>query len=479
MEKGMYIGGEWLQAEGGRTFAVTNPSTGETVGVVADAGAEDARRAVDAAHGALSAWADLTGRERGAFLQKVWNLMRQKRDDLARLMSEEMGKPFGEAKGEIAYAMEFVAWYAEEAKRVYGETIPATFGNQRLMVIKRPVGVVAAITPWNFPAAMVTRKIAPALAAGCTVILKPAEQTPLTAAAMFEIFHEAGLPAGVVNLVTTSNPAAVAEVFLKDDRVRKLGFTGSTEVGKLLMRGCADGLKKISLELGGHAPFIIFPDADIAKAAKDAALAKFMNAGQACVCVNRIYVHESVAQEFTDAFVARVKKLRVGPGLAEGTNVGPLIEPAALEKVHSHVEDAVRLGATLLCGGSRLTEGDLARGNFYAPTVLGGVTGEMRIHNEETFGPVAPVLTFSDENEVLERANASRYGLAAYVYTRDIGRMFKMAEKLEYGLIGVNEPFPGSAQAPFGGMKESGMGREGGRQGIEEFLETKTISIQI
>jgi succinate-semialdehyde dehydrogenase/glutarate-semialdehyde dehydrogenase len=479
VEKGLYIAGAWGPASAGIKYPVSDPATGELVGYAADGGAEDARRAVAAAAAAFPGWAALTARERSSFLLKLHGLMRAKRDELARLISLEMGKPFGEAKGEIAYALQFIEWYAEEAKRAYGETIPGTFANQRVLVLRRPVGPVAAITPWNFPVAMVARKIAPALAAGCTVVLKPAEQTPLTAATIVELCHEAGIPAGVINLVTTSNPAPVGEVLLAEERIRKIAFTGSTAVGKALMKGAADGLKRVSLELGGHAPFLIFPDADLEKAAKDAALAKFQNGGQACVAVNRLYVHADVAERFTELFVSRVKRLRVGAGLAEGTMVGPLVDADAVAKVEAQVQDALQQGARLACGGGRLTDGDYARGHFFAPTVLTGVTPAMRIAQEETFGPAVPILTFDADEEVLAAANESRYGLAAYLYTRDVGRIFRFSEELEYGLIGVNEPFPGVAQAPFGGVKESGIGREGGHHGLAEFLEVKTVAIQI
>ncbi|HLO02226.1 MAG TPA: NAD-dependent succinate-semialdehyde dehydrogenase [Symbiobacteriaceae bacterium] len=474
----LYIGGEWTQAEAGREFPVHDPATGELVGMAADASAADAERAVAAAAAAFPAWAGLTARERSAFLMKLLGLMRQKRDELATLIAREMGKPFGEAKGEVAYAMQFVEWYAEEAKRAYGETIPGTFANQRIMVITRPVGPVAAITPWNFPVAMVTRKIAPALAAGCTVVLKPAEQTPLTAKLMVQLCQEAGIPAGVVNLITTSNPAPVGEILLHDERIRKVAFTGSTAVGKFLMKQAADGLKRVSLELGGHAPYIVFPDADLEKAAKDAALAKFQNGGQACVAVNRVYVHADVVERFTELLVARVKRLKVGPGMAEGVAVGALVDGEALTKVAAHVADAVAGGAQVACGGEALTSGEYAKGHFFAPTVLTGVSPSAQIVQEETFGPAVPVLTFTDEAEVLAEANRTPYGLAAYLYTRDIGRIFRFSEGLEFGLIGVNEPFPGVAQAPFGGMKGSGMGREGGHHGLAEFMEVKTVAIQ-
>ncbi|MGH7387284.1 MAG: NAD-dependent succinate-semialdehyde dehydrogenase, partial [Candidatus Methylomirabilales bacterium] len=410
-------------------------------------------------------------------LFKAAALMLERKEELARILTSEQGKPLFEARGEIEYAAGFVTWYAEEGKRVYGETIPASVAHKRLLVIKQPVGVVAAITPWNFPAGMVTRKIAPALAAGCPVVLKPAEQTPLTAIALFQIFEEAGFPAGVVNLITTRDPSEVGRELVENPLVRMIAFTGSTEVGKLLMRGAAAQVKRISLELGGNAPFIVFEDADLDKAVAAAVASKFRNMGQTCICANRIYVQESILESFTAKFVERVKQLRVGNGLEEGVQVGPLIDEQGFKKVSVHVEDAVAKGAKVLTGGTPRTDGPFAHGHFFEPTVLASVRKGMQILEEETFGPVAPLVPFRDEAEVIRAANDTRYGLAAYFYSQNVSRCIRVAEQLEYGIVGANDAMPAVPQAPFGGLKESGFGREGGREGIEEFLEVKLISL--
>jgi succinate-semialdehyde dehydrogenase / glutarate-semialdehyde dehydrogenase len=472
----LYINGEWIPAGNGRTFSVTNPATGEIVGEVADATTEDVRRAVEAAHRAFPDWAARTAWDRATYLRRAYELIMAHQDELAELMTSEQGKPLPEAKGEVQYAAGFFEWYAEEAKRIYGDTIPASHPDKRILVLRQPVGVVAAITPWNFPAAMITRKIAPALAAGCTVIVKPAEQTPLTALRLAELFQEAGIPAGVVNVVTGTDPRTIGEILLRDERVRKVTFTGSTEVGKLIMRQAADTVKKVSLELGGHAPFIVFEDADLEKAAREVLTSKFRNAGQTCVCTNRIYVHETIADVFAEILVKQVEQLRVGNGMEAGVDIGPLIDGQAAEKAERHVRDAVEKGARVLTGGHRRSEGDV---HFFEPTVLVGVTDEMLVQREETFGPVAPIAVFRDEDEAIRRANDTPYGLAAYLYTRDLARAIRVSERLEYGIVGINDGLPSTVQAPFGGMKESGIGREGGKYGMEEFLETKYVSVRL
>lgn len=472
-----YIGGQWVDAISGRTFPVHNPATGEELAVVPDAGRQDAAKAIEAAHRAFPGWSALAATERAQLLLKARDLMLERREDLARLMTSEQGKPLTETRGEVQYAAGFITWFAEESKRVYGETIPASVPHKRLMVIKQPVGVVAAITPWNFPAAMVTRKIAPALAAGCTVILKPAEQTPLTAVALFQIFEEVGFPPGVVNLITTLDPSEVGREFVENSLVRMIAFTGSTEVGKLLMRGASEQVKRVSLELGGHAPFIVFEDADLDKAVSGAIASKFRNMGQTCVCANRIYVHESVLEPFAAKFIEQVKQLKMGNGLEDDVHVGPLIDEQGFKKVSAHVEDAVAKGAKVLTGGKPRTDGPFAKGCFFEPTVLTDVRKGMRILDEETFGPVAPLIPFRDEAEVVRAANDTRYGLAAYFYSQDVSRCMRVAEHLEYGVVGVNDGMPAVPQAPFGGVKESGMGREGGTEGIEEFLEVKFVSL--
>ncbi|MCL4758742.1 MAG: NAD-dependent succinate-semialdehyde dehydrogenase [Rhodocyclaceae bacterium] len=469
----MYINGQWQQASSGKSFDVFNPADGDRIGSVPDGGREDAERAIAAASTAAPAWSARTAYERSAILRRAWELMLARADELARLMSTEQGKPVKAARFEVQYAADFLLWFAEEAKRLYGETIPSARADQRFLVAHQPVGVVAAITPWNYPVSMLTRKLAPALAAGCTVVLKPAESTPLCARAVFEILHEAGLPAGVANLVTAADPRPIGEVFTSHPAVRKITFTGSTAVGKALARDAAATMKRMSMELGGHAPFIVFPDADPEHAAKGAAGVKFLNTGQACISPNRMFVHRAILDAFVHTLAQRIGKLRAGLGLDPDVAIGPLNNEAALAKVARQVEDAVAKGAQLVCGGERLHLPGLEKGCFYAPTLLTGVTPDMQIYREETFGPVAAVIPFDDTDDILAMANDTDYGLAAYVYTRDIARAFRMFEGLRFGIIGINDINPTSAAAPFGGMKESGLGREGAREGIFEYLETK------
>jgi succinate-semialdehyde dehydrogenase/glutarate-semialdehyde dehydrogenase len=469
----MYIDGNWTHAKSKAVFDVFNPATNEKIGEVPDGGRADAARAIDAAGRAFKNWSRRTAYQRSKYLYDAHRLMIERREQLARLMTEEQGKPFRAARNEVQYGADFLLWYAEEAKRIYGATIPAPRPDQRFMVIHQPVGVVGAVTPWNYPISMITRKVAPALAAGCTIVLKPAEATPLCAMEIFKILQEAGIPDGVVNLVTAGDPAPIGEEFVTNPIVRKLTFTGSTAVGKLLARGAAEQMKRISLELGGHAPFIVFADADPVYAAKGAMLVKFLNTGQACISPNRIFVQRSIVDDFVGEARARVSKMQAGNGLEAGVSIGPLVGPAALEKVERQVNNALDLGATLVCGGRRLTEANLDRGYFYAPTILNNVTDRMQIYREETFGPVAPIIPFDTEEEVLEMANDTVYGLASYIYTRDISRAMRVFEQLRFGIVGINDINPTAAAAPFGGMKESGLGREGGHEGISEYLETK------
>ncbi|WP_271401798.1 NAD-dependent succinate-semialdehyde dehydrogenase [Salinicoccus roseus] len=465
----MYINGEWTGKEL-EQMDVTNPATGETIASVPKGGSDEARAAVDAAAAALKEWRALTAEERSAYLFRWHQLIHEHREEIGRIMTEEQGKPLKEAIGEVDYANGYISWYAEEGKRIYGDIIPASHRNKRLFVIKQPVGVVAAITPWNFPAAMITRKVGPAMAAGCTVVVKPASQTPLTAFKLVELAEAAGVPKGVINVITGSS-RQIGEVWTQDSRVRKLTFTGSTGVGKQLMKDSADTMKKISLELGGHAPFIITKDADLDKAVNGVVMSKFRNAGQTCVCTNRVYVHASVEEAFNDKLRETVSGLNMGNGLESDTDIGPLIDDSAVETVDNQVKDAVDRGGTLVCGGDR------GEGLFYQPTVVTGVSDEMLCMREETFGPLLPVTVFHDEEEVIERANNSPYGLAAYVFTEKIGEAIRISEALEYGIIGLNDGGPSTPQAPFGGFKESGLGREGGYYGIEDYLETKYISL--
>ncbi|GED68827.1 NAD-dependent succinate-semialdehyde dehydrogenase [Brevibacillus reuszeri] len=476
--KQMYINGEWVAAESGETTRIVNPATGETVGEVSFGDGRDAKKAIDAAHEAFGSWSRLTARERSKYLYNLSELVKKNRDELAGLISAEMGKPLGEAKGEVLGAADNFVWYAEEAKRVYGETIPSSVPNKRIMVLRQPVGVVGAITPWNFPVNMVARKIAPALAAGCTVVLKPAESTPLTAVRLFELIEQAGFPKGVVNLVV-GKPESIGKEFIDNPKLSKIGFTGSTRVGKLLMEGAAKQVKRVSMELGGHAPFIVFADADLDAAVKGLFESKFRNSGQMCICTNRLYVHEEVADAFTEKLVERLKRAKVGDGRQKETEIGPLVNERALSKVLEHIEDAKGKGGQVVFGGNRLTEGEYANGFFCEPTLITGVTEEMKISVEETFGPVVPMVRFTDEAEVVKQANNTRYGLAAYVYTRDNQRCFRMAEELEYGIVGINDGSPTQTQAPFGGFKESGIGREGGHFGMDEYLETKFVSFGV
>ena len=470
-----FIDGNWVSAQSGHEFPVTNPATGETVAMVANMGRADALAAVAAADAALPAWRAMTSRERSQRL-KTWNaLILEHADALALLMTTEQGKPLAEAKGEVLYGASFVEWFAEEARRVYGDVIPSPVPGRKLLVMKEPIGVAAAITPWNFPLAMITRKCAPALAAGCTVVVKPAEATPMTALALADLAMKAGIPAGVFNVVVGDAQAApeIGRVLCEDPRVRKLSFTGSTEVGRILLRQSADTIKKLSLELGGNAPFIVFDDADIDAAVDGAMASKYRNAGQTCVCANRLYVQSAVYDEFAQKLAAKVAQLRVGPGTQSGVQVGPLIEAAALEKVESHVANAVSGGARVLVGGAPHSLGGL----FYQPTVLADVTSGMLVSREETFGPVAPLFRFETEEEVVALANNTEFGLAAYFYSRDVGRIFRVAEALEAGMVSVNTGNFSNEVAPFGGVKQSGLGREGSKYGIDEYLEIKYVTI--
>jgi len=468
----MFIDGDWREAQSGRRFNVSDPADGEIIGQVPDGGAADAADAVEAAHNAFQAWSMQTADKKADFLDTAHRLMMENQEHLAQTMSREMGKPIRASRNEVKYAADFLRWFADEAKRVYGRTIPSARPDQRSLVLHQPVGVAAAITPWNYPVSMITRKAAPALAAGCTFVLKPAEATPLCAVETFKIFEQAGLPPGVVNLVTAEDPVPVGEVFITDPRVRKITFTGSTEVGKMIAGRAADQMKRVSLELGGHAPFIVCPDADPVHAAKGLSLVKFLNTGQACISPNRVYVHQDQLAPFLDELKNRVSRLKAGSGRS-GAGIGPLVDEHAIEKVARQVQDAVEKGADVITGGRRLTEDGMDKGNFYAPTILSGVTPEMAIYREETFGPVAPVVPYDNEADLLAMANDTHYGLAAYVYTRDLSTAMRYFEGLNFGIIGITDINPTAAAAPFGGMKESGLGREGATEGIFEYLDTK------
>ena len=464
-----FIGGHWIEGE--RRLAVTNPATGALIVEVADTTSADTRAAIDAAAAAMPAWAAMPAKARAAILRRWFDLIMVNQEDLARLMTAEQGKPLAESRGEIAYAASFIEWFAEEAKRAYGDVIPATQNGQRILVLKQPVGVVAAITPWNFPAAMITRKVGPALAAGCSIVVKPAAQTPLSALALAMLAEEAGLPAGLLSIVPTSDARGVGAEMTGNPLVRKLSFTGSTEIGKLLYRQSADTVKKLGLELGGNAPFIVFDDADVDEAVKGAIASKYRNAGQTCVCANRLYVQARIHDAFVAKLAEAVRGLKLGDGADAGVEVGPLIEEAAVEKVERHIADATAKGAHIVCGGRRSALG----GTFFEPTLLTGVTAAMDVAQEETFGPLAPIFRFEDEADVVMQANDTRFGLAAYFYANDLTRLWRVAEALEYGIVGVNTGLISNEVAPFGGIKESGIGREGSRYGIDDYLELKYL----
>lgn len=476
MQTSNLIGADWLSANGA-AITVTNPATDEALANVPSFGAAEAKRAVDAANEALPDWRARTALDRGQILRRWAQMMLDRREELAQLMTREQGKPLFEARGEIAYAAGFLDWAAEEGKRLYGETIPANFPNKRILVLRQPVGVTACITPWNFPSAMITRKLGPALAAGCTMVIKPAEQTPLSALALAEIALEAGLPPGAMNVITGEAPAIAGE-FFSNPIVRKVSFTGSTEVGKLLIRQSAANVTRLSLELGGHAPFLCFDDANVEAAVAGAMASKYRNMGQTCVCPNRFFVQEGIYDEFVAGLTEAVEKMQIGSGLEDGVQVGPLIDDQAMDKVERHVDDALTNGASLRTGGKRAALEGLAD-RFYTPTVVEGVTTQMQIAHEETFGPVSPIQRFKHEDEAIEMANDSPYGLASYFYTRDISRVMRVGEALEYGIVGANDGMPATPQAPFGGYKQSGIGREGGKYVMAEYTETKYVSLNL
>ncbi len=471
----LLINNQFQSANSGATFAVTNPATGDLLAHVPDAGVAETQAAIDAAQQALPAWAATPAPQRAALLRKIAALMLERQERLATIMTLEQGKPLAEARGEIVYAASFLTWFAGEAERIYGQTVPSAAVNKRILVFRQPVGVVALITPWNFPAAMLTRKLGPALAAGCTTICKPAEQTPLTALELGQLIVEAGVPPGVVNIITCSDPVPFSDTLFADDRVRKVSFTGSTDVGKLLIRNSAETVKRLSLELGGNAPFIVFDDANLDAAINGAIASKFRNTGQTCVCANRIFVQRGVYEQFADAFTAKVAAMHVGNGLDPQSAIGPLIDDQAVEKVQLHIADALDHGAQVLAGGMRVDR--LGSANFWQPTVLANAQTSMLVAREETFGPVAPLIVFDSEDEVVQLANDTPFGLAAYFFTQNISRVWRVAEGLEYGIIGANDALPATAQAPFGGFKQSGLGREGGAVGIDEYLEIKYVSL--
>ena len=470
-----FINGQWVKSSLGKTFTVDNPANGATIANVANLTPADAELAIEAANTALPMWRSKTGKERANLMRKWFDLIVANTEDLALLMTLEQGKPLIESRGEVAYGASFIEWFAEEAKRVAGTIPSTTWGDKRLMVLKQAIGVCAAITPWNFPIAMITRKIAPAMAAGCSIVIKPAEQTPLSALALAELAARAGIPNGVINILTADSEQSIAigKALCSSSIVRHLSFTGSTEVGRILMAQSAPTVKKLALELGGHAPFIVFEDADIDAAVAGAVASKYRNSGQTCVCANRFYVHRKVQDLFTEKFAKAIQAIQVGNGMEAGISQGPLIEQAALEKVERHVADALSKGAKLIAGGKRSALG----GTFYEPTILANVSNDMLITNEETFGPVAPIISFENDEDVVKLANNSQYGLASYFYSRDIGRIWKVAEALEYGIVGVNTGIISNEVAPFGGVKQSGLGREGSAYGMDEYLELKYVCL--
>lgn len=469
LETRAYVNGAWVQKDA--TFDVTNPANGQVIAQVADLDVADTKLAIDAAYAAKADWAAWTGKERAGVLRKWYDLIVANADDLATILTAEMGKPWPEARGEIIYGASFIEWFAEEAKRIYGDVIPGHQRDKRIVVLKQPIGVVGSITPWNFPNAMIARKVAPALAVGCTFVARPAELTPLSALAMAVLAERAGIPAGVFNVIPSSDSAGVGKELCANDKVAKITFTGSTRVGKILMSQCSDTIKKMSLELGGNAPFIVFDDADLDAAVEGAMIAKFRNNGQTCVCANRIYVQDAVYDAFAAKLAAKTKGLNVGDGFADGVTTGPLINDAAVAKVEDHIADAVSKGATVALGGARADLG----GSFFQPTVLTGVTTDMKVAKEETFGPVAPLFKFTDEAEVVAMANDSEFGLAAYFYSRDLARVWRVAEALESGMVGINTGLISTEVAPFGGVKQSGLGREGSKYGTEDYLEIKYL----
>ncbi|MEJ8568698.1 NAD-dependent succinate-semialdehyde dehydrogenase [Elongatibacter sediminis] len=468
-----YVNGEWIGADDGAEFEVTNPADDGLLAKVADVGVAETRRAIDAANAAWKGWRERTAKDRAAILRRWFDLIVEHKDDLARLMTAEQGKPLAESAGEVLYGASFIEWFAEEGKRIYGDVIPTHLPDRRILVIKQSVGVVAAVTPWNFPNAMITRKAAPAMAAGCPVVIKPASETPLSALALAELAGRAGVPAGVFNIVTTTRSRDVGKELTESPLVRKFSFTGSTAVGKTLIQQCASTVKKVSMELGGNAPFIVFDDADIDEAVKGAIISKYRNAGQTCVCANRIYVQDGVYDEFVEKFSRAVADLKIGRGEEEGVNVGPMISPSAIDKVEDLLKDALDKGGTVTEGGGRHELGGL----FFEPTVVRDATADMEFAREEIFGPIAPVFKFGSEDEAVELANATEYGLAAYFYARDLGRVWRVAEELEYGMVCINDGILSTEVAPFGGVKESGMGREGSKYGIDEYVEIKYVTL--